>query len=288
MDGSTSPTAPIALWGGVECTVNRVEDTWHDQLARSGHDTRMADLDAFHALGLRTLRYPCLWERVKPGHGCTFDWRWTDERLGRLRELGIAPIAGLVHHGSGPPHTSIVNDSFATGLGEYAGAFAARYPWVQAYTPVNEPNTTARFSALYGHWYPHQRDDAHFCRALIVQCRAIVLAMAAIRRVNSAAQLVQTDDVGRTFRYAEAELPGGVRKHAAVARMGSVGRVSRRPPSVVALDAVQRGKRDGPRVVSPSAVPARCRGVELLPDERSISRPSLRALRAASARRQRQ
>ena len=42
---------------------------------------------------------------------------------------------------------------------------AERYPWVRRYTPVNEPLTTARFSALYGLWYPHVRDDAAFLRA---------------------------------------------------------------------------------------------------------------------------
>ena len=41
-----------------------------------------------------------------------------------------------------------------------------RYPWIDAWTPVNEPLTTARFSCLYGHWYPHLRDiDATLPRA---------------------------------------------------------------------------------------------------------------------------
>ena len=46
-------------------------------------------------------------------------------------------------------------------------AVAERYPWVEHYTPVNEPLTTARFSGLYGHWYPHARDDGAFLRALL-------------------------------------------------------------------------------------------------------------------------
>ena len=67
------------------------------------------------------------------------------------------------------------------------------------YTPVNEPLTTARFSALYGLWYPHCRDFASFARALVIQCRAIAMAMSAIREVNPDARLVQTEDFGRTF-----------------------------------------------------------------------------------------
>lgn len=61
---------------------------------------------------------------------------------------------------------------------------------------MNEPLTTARFCGLYGHWYPHRRDDAGFVRALLGQCRGIAQAMAAIRAVNPAATLVQTEDLG--------------------------------------------------------------------------------------------
>ncbi len=147
---------------------------------------------------MRALRYPVLWERTAPDGLARADWTWADERLGRLRELGIRPIVGLVHHGSGPPSTSLVDPAFPDRLAEYAGAVAARYPWVEEWTPVNEPLTTARFSGLYGHWYPHGRDDATFARTLVIQCRAVVLAMRAIRRHVPHARLVQTDDLGKT------------------------------------------------------------------------------------------
>jgi dTDP-4-dehydrorhamnose reductase len=176
--------------------VNRVGSAHFDQLARSGHDTRIGDLDLLAELGVRRVRYPVLWER-------TGDWRWADERLGRLRELGIDPIVGLVHHGSGPLGTSLVEDSFATGLAEFARRVARRYPWVKHWTPVNEPLTTARFSALYGHWYPHLHDDESFVRALLVQVRATVLAMRAIREIVPDACLVQTEDVGLTWSTPE-------------------------------------------------------------------------------------
>lgn len=189
----------LELWGGIESTVNRVGDTYFDQLERGGHAGRIGDLDLIAALGIRTLRYPILWERTAPDGPARADWRWADERLHRLRALGIRPIVGLVHHGSGPPHTNLCDPGFAGGLAEFAGAVAARYPWIEDYTPVNEPLTTARFSGLYGHWYPHGRDGNCFARALLNQCRATVLAMRAIRAVNPAARLVQTDDLGKTF-----------------------------------------------------------------------------------------
>ena len=112
--------------------------------------------------------------------------------------MGIRPIAGLLHHGSGPRYTSLVDHAFPEKLAAYARAVAERYPWVEDYTPVNEPLTTARFSGLYGLWYPHGRDDRTFLRALLNECRGTALAMREIRKVNPAARLVQTEDLGKT------------------------------------------------------------------------------------------
>jgi dTDP-4-dehydrorhamnose reductase len=92
----------LELWGGHECTVNRVGDRYRDQTLLTGHHDRIADLAAFAQLGVKALRYPVLWERVCPDSPDSFDWRWSDERLGELRRLGVRPIVGLIHHGSGP------------------------------------------------------------------------------------------------------------------------------------------------------------------------------------------
>jgi dTDP-4-dehydrorhamnose reductase len=64
---------------------------------------------------------------------------------------------------------------------------------------VNEPLTTARFSALYGHWAPHRADEPSFLFAVANQCRAVLLAMRAVRAVIPGARLVQTEDLGHTF-----------------------------------------------------------------------------------------
>ncbi|MET0265694.1 MAG: family 1 glycosylhydrolase, partial [Duganella sp.] len=196
---------PLALWGGVEATVNRVGERYFSQMDLNGHAqaSRIDDLDRFAALGIRALRYPVLWELVAPDGLAQADWRWTDQRLDALRRLGVTPIAGLVHHGSGPRHTSLLDPAFPEQLAQYAGAVARRYPWLSDYTPVNEPCTTARFSCLYGLWYPHTHDDRSFVRALLNQCKATVLAMQAIRAVNPQARLIQTDDLGKTYSTPE-------------------------------------------------------------------------------------
>src|SRR5687768_296346 len=185
----------LELWAGPECTVNRIGDAYQDQLIASGFAQRLDDLDRLASVGAKRLRFPLLWERTAPEPG-VFDWAWSDARMDRMRELGLGVIAGLLHHGSGPRHTSLLDPQFPQKLAAYARAVAERYPHIAAYTPVNEPLTTARFSALYGLWYPHHRDDKSFVRALLNQVRATVLAMRAVREINSQAQLVQTEDLG--------------------------------------------------------------------------------------------
>lgn len=193
----------LDLWGGLECTINRVANNYFSQMERNGHANRLCDLERFQSLGIRAIRYPVLWELIAPNGPDSADWSWPDKRLPQLRERGMVPIAGLVHHGSGPFYTSLVDSRFPEYLAAFAGAVAKRYPWLEYYTPVNEPLTTARFSGLYGIWYPHAEDDSVFIQALLNQCRAIVLSMRAIREVNPAAKLIQTDDLGKTYSTPE-------------------------------------------------------------------------------------
>ncbi|MDQ6621467.1 MAG: sugar nucleotide-binding protein [Pseudomonadota bacterium] len=192
---SSNDATPLALWVGPEATVNRVGEDYFDEIEATGFAEDLADLDRLASLGAKRIRFPVLWERTAPRAG-SYRWDWSDARLARLQELGLAPIVGLVHHGSGPRDTNLLDPLFAAKLATYARAVAERYPWVDAWTPVNEPVTTARFAGLYGHWYPHKHNDASFVRAVLNQIRGVVLAMRAVREVNPQAQLVQTDDLG--------------------------------------------------------------------------------------------
>ena len=89
--------SPMELWGGVECTINRVGDRFHDQYARTGHRDRVReDLELFAELGLRTLRTALHWERCDDRQTHAL---W-DHTLRSMDELGVRPIVGLLHHGS--------------------------------------------------------------------------------------------------------------------------------------------------------------------------------------------
>jgi dTDP-4-dehydrorhamnose reductase len=189
----------IEVWGGIECTINRVGNKYFDQLEYSGHYNRPHDIDLIASLGVSMLRYPVLWEKHQPEKNKPIDWTWVSGNLEQLRKKGITPIAGLVHHGSGPRYASFFDGSFEQGLAAYALQVAQQFPWLEYYTPVNEPLTTARFCGLYGHWYPHGKDDLSFFRILISECKATVLAMEAIRTVNPDAKLIQTEDLGKCY-----------------------------------------------------------------------------------------
>ena len=159
-----------------------------------------------------------LWERIAPGGLDEADWRWTDERLARLRELGFRPIVGLLHHGSGPRHTDLTRPDFAPKLAAFARRVAERYPWLDLYTPVNEPLTTARFSGLYGHWYPHARDHRTFLRCLVNQCRGVRLAMRAIRAGQPRGAAGPDRGPGQGLQHPAPRLPGGARERPALAQ----------------------------------------------------------------------
>ncbi len=192
----------LELWGGLECTVNRVGTEYFDQLS-SLDDVSPEDLvDTVATLGIKKLRVPVLWERVAPNGLKSADWGWTDRVLARLRRHGIAPIAGLLHHGSGPRETSLTDRRFPERFARFAEAAVLRYPWIEHFTPINEPLTTARFSALYGLWYPHASDERVFATALLRQCAGSCAAMAAIKNHVPHACFVQTEDLGKCYATA--------------------------------------------------------------------------------------
>lgn len=186
------------MWGGIECTINRVADQYFNQLHYQGHYDRLEDLELIAELGVKKLRYPVLWERHQSAASST-DWGVIADNLLFLKDNNVDVIAGLVHHGSGPPYASLTDSSFEEGLAKYAMQVAIEFPWINYFTPVNEPLTTARFCGLYGFWYPHAAREKTFLRILVNECRATVMAMEAIRKINPNAKLVHTEDLGKVY-----------------------------------------------------------------------------------------
>lgn len=189
----------VELWGGVECTINRIGNTYMDQLKLSGYHTREGDLNEFAKLGITALRYPILWETYQPHKYTQIDFGDMAMDLLKLKHNNIEPIAGLLHHGSGPEFTDLLDENFPLLFAEYAAEVASAFPLLKYYTPVNEPLTTARFSGLYAHWYPHHKNEISFFKILFNQLKGVVLAMQEIRKICPDAKLIQTEDLAKIF-----------------------------------------------------------------------------------------
>ena len=114
--------APLELWGGVECTIVRIGDEYRDQIVETGHAAAPSDIDPIAELGIKTVRFPILWETIAPDGPTRLDCAWHDERLARLRELGINVIGGLVHHGTGRATPACSIPTFPDQLADYAAA----------------------------------------------------------------------------------------------------------------------------------------------------------------------
>lgn len=120
----------------------------------------------------------------------------TSTKRTALHALALWGVGVIQHHEKeGPGDTSQIDPGLARKLAGFAGAVAVRYPWLEYYTPVNEPQAMTRQGASL--------DDRRFVLALLNQCRAVVLAMRAIRAVTRDAKLVQTDELGKTYGTSE-------------------------------------------------------------------------------------
>ena len=184
------------IWASPEPTVARIDATnVRDELAETGHERRASDIALLGMLGVAGTRYPVLWEKTAPEDPAKPDTAWARARLDALEQRSLEPIVTLIHHGSGPAHTSLTDPDFPEKFAAYAGAIAAAFPWILRWTPINEPLTTARFSALYGLWYPNRRDDSAFGHAIAHEALGMLLAMEAIRRSVPDAHFVLTEDL---------------------------------------------------------------------------------------------
>ena len=156
-------------------------DRWRDDFALVRHD-----------LGLRCLRYGPAYHATHVGPG-RYDWSFADETFAELRRLGVEPVVDLCHFGVPDWAGDFQNPDWPALFAGYAGAFAARFPWVRLYTPVNEIMIAATFSARYGWWNERLSSDRAFVVALKHLCRANVLAMDAVAAVRPDAVFVQSE-----------------------------------------------------------------------------------------------
>lgn len=169
-----------------------------DEMEKCGHYQRWAeDLALVRELRISHLRWGPALHRTFPAPG-RYDWAWTDEVLAAMKRQRIEPIADLCHFGVPDWIGNFQNQDFPRYFAEYAGAFAARYPHIRLWTPINEILITTLFSAKYGWWNERLTDDAAYVRATLNVCRATLLAMRAIRQNIPDAVFVQSESIEYT------------------------------------------------------------------------------------------
>lgn len=155
-----------------------------DQMAKSGHYERWReDFALLPELGIRHLRYGPPYHLTHLGPD-RYDWCFTDEAFEELKRLGITPIVDLCHFGVPDWVGDFQNREWPELFATYAATFAARFPWVRLYTPVNEIFIAATFSAQIGWWNERLASDQAFVTALRNLVRANLLAESAILRTR--------------------------------------------------------------------------------------------------------
>jgi beta-glucosidase/6-phospho-beta-glucosidase/beta-galactosidase len=160
-----------------------------------------SDLELMSQLGVRCARYGIPWHRINPRAG-VWEWRWADEPLEKLLELGIAPIVDLVHYGL-PPwiENAFLNPDYPKYVAEYASRVAERFKGrIHAYTPLNEPRITAWYCGKIGWWPPFRHGWRGYVAVTRGVCRGIVSTVEALRAVDPEILPVHVDatDLYRT------------------------------------------------------------------------------------------
>src|SRR5437660_11003360 len=130
----------FAFATGVECSNPTVVDSEgrrirRDLLEECGHLQHWReDLALVKDLGIPCLRYGLPNHRIHLGPD-RYDWSFADEAMAEIQRLGITPILDLLHFGLPDWIGDFQNPELPLHFAAYAGAVAARYPWVRLYTP---------------------------------------------------------------------------------------------------------------------------------------------------------
>jgi beta-glucosidase/6-phospho-beta-glucosidase/beta-galactosidase len=180
---------------GIECSYPTIEQgRWRrDEMEATRHYQRwQEDFELALDIGITHVRYgpPLHLVFRRPG---SYDWDLVDEAMAYLHDHGPEPIVDLCHFGVPTWLGDFQNREVPQALAEYARAFAARYPWIRFYTPVNEMYVCARMSALDGVWNEQKRDEKAFAAAVFNLARASIAMTDAILAVHPDAIFVNSE-----------------------------------------------------------------------------------------------
>jgi beta-glucosidase/6-phospho-beta-glucosidase/beta-galactosidase len=180
---------------GIECSYPTIEHgRWRqDEMEATGHYRHWRkDFELAHEIGVTHLRYGPPLHLIFLGPG-RYDWTFTDLVMPALRDLGLEAIVDLCHFGVPDWLENFQNPKVPDALSAYAQAFAARYPWVRFYTPINEMFVCAKLSALDGVWNEQRRDERSFVTAVTHLAKANILMMEALLEEREDAVFIHSE-----------------------------------------------------------------------------------------------
>jgi beta-glucosidase len=165
-------------WPATGRTLDEYELTQH-------YEHCAEDLARVARLGVGAVRYGIPWHRIEPQPG-VFEFDFPDEALGRLFDVGVAPIVDLIHYGV--PRWlegAFLNPDYPQRVAAFAAAVAERYRGrIHWYTPINEPRITAWYCGRLGWWPPYARGWNGFAQVLLALCRGVRATQAALHAVD--------------------------------------------------------------------------------------------------------
>jgi len=213
---AVKPAGPVSADGmgfgfatGIECSNPTIAGDDGDRIRRDlldecGHYKHWRDdLQLVKAMKIPFLRYGLPNHRIHLGPD-RYDWSFADEVLAEIKRLGIIPIVDLLHFGVPDWMGDFQNPEMPVHFAQYAGAVAERYPWVRAYTPVNEIYVAARNSGWDGLWNERLRTTPGFVTALKHLVAANLLACAAIASHRPNAVIITSESAEYTHHVSVA------------------------------------------------------------------------------------
>ena len=180
---------------------NRNNDWWAFErrrgLVRSGRATDhwnrvAADTRLMKQLGANAYRFSIEWSRVEPREG-TWDEEAWDHYAREVRGLLANRIKPLVtlHHFTLPRWLGggVLDERFPSLFARFAAEAARRFPEIELWCTLNEPNVLVFDGFVLGKWPPGEKCYGSASRAVEALLRAHAAASAAVRRVLPGAQI---------------------------------------------------------------------------------------------------
>ncbi len=193
---ASSEKFPLGFATGIEGSrIRGVPNAEVDVLKLTGHDEWLEeDLRLMYDLSPGGLHRYCL-----PSHRT--DQSLVTRAMAEIRRLGLRVAVDPFHHTAINPRFALgyADPGFVSWAVAYVTDFAERHPWVEWYTPVNEPIATSVLYAPAGLWGPFHDDHVVFCRMVVNMARVACELAEVLPAINPDVKFLFADTLENHF-----------------------------------------------------------------------------------------